>query len=680
MTTFIGRDREVADVRRLLDESRLVTLTGVGGVGKTRLALRVAELRGGHSALADLSALRDPVLLPGHVAAALDLHDQSARPQLDALTQALGERRALLVLDSCEHLTDQCAMLAEVLLSACPRLRILATGRQALDTPGERVYQVPPLPLPGPAAGSSDATALLLDRAPGLKASEASAPAIAQICHRLDGIPLALELAAIQLATMSPERLLSALDDRFQLLRGHARTGLPRHRTLRTAIGWSHELCDPSERLLWARLSVFAGGFDQAAAEYVCADEHLAAGEIDVLLSRLVSRSLLISEGERFRMLGTIAEFGMEWLLALGEEQGIRRRHRDFYLRRARRGEDAWSGRAQPEWHGRLTRDLANLRAALDYSLDTEGEQAAGLTLAATLWYFWAACGHMREGRHYLDRALEAVPTPGSARTKALWVCGWIAAMQGDLPHAVAMASVCRTAAEEQLDESAGAYALQVAGAAAFFSGDIETAITQFSDSTAYHRANGELNPGLLLGLPQLGMALILTGDLPRARMVLEECLGVCDEAGELWARSYACYVLGVLEWASGSLDVAWSQARVALRIKRLFDDVTGGVLCLELLAWIAAGRGDLAQAARLLGAAQGIWRTFGLPLFGSPFYGAEHAACERAAREGLGDAEYDRLCGEGAGLGYADATAYCLGEWRGPTAWATATASGPPG
>lgn len=672
MTTFIGRDREVADVRRLLDEARLVTLTGVGGVGKTRLAARVAELRGGHSALADLAALRDPVLLPGHVATALGLHDQSARPLLDALTQALGDRRLLLVLDSCEHLADQCAMLAEVLLSACPRLRVLATSRQALDVPGERVYQVPPLPLPGPASGCSDATALLLDRAPQLAADAARSPAIAQICHRLDGVPLAIELAAIQLGTMSPEQLLSALDDRFQLLRGHPRTGLPRHRTLRTAIGWSHELCDPVERLLWARLSVFAGGFDQAAAEYVCADEHLPAAEIDVLLSRLVTRSLLISEGERFRMLGTITEFGMEWLLALGEEQAIRRRHRDFYLRRARRGEDAWSSRAQPEWHCRLTRDLANLRAALDYSLATAGEQAAGLTLAATLWYFWAACGRMREGRHYLDRALEAVPVPGSARTKALWVCGWIAAMQGDLPHAMAMASICRKAAEEQHDETAAAYALQVAGAATFFSGDIETAISHFSASTAYHRANGELNPGLLLGLPQLAMALILTGDLARARMVLEECLGVCDDAGELWARSYACYVLGVLEWASGGLDAAWQQARVALRIKRLFDDVTGGVLCLELLAWVVAGRGDLEQAARLLGAAQGIWRTFGLPLFGSPFYGAEHAACERAARDALGDAEFDRLVAEGMAVGYADATAYCLGEWQGPPAWSS--------
>ncbi|GAA2371389.1 hypothetical protein GCM10010404_28280 [Nonomuraea africana] len=670
MNSFVGRSRELSEIRQLVASSRLVTLTGVGGVGKTRLALRAAELSGVESVVAELSSLRDPALLSAHVAAALDLHDQSSRPQLDVLADVLKERRLLLVLDSCEHLADHCAMLTQVLLAA-PDLRILATSRRPLDVRGERVFQVPPLPLPGPAAHRSEATLLLTGRAP-VHLDRSDDPVLAQICHRLDGIPLAIELAAIQLGALSPRRLLDALDDRFSLLRGHDRCGLPRHQMLRTTIGWSHELCEPDERLLWARLSVFSGGFDLAAAEYVCGDERLPATEIDLLLTRLVNRSLLTAEGEgRYRMMSTVAEFGLDWLRALDQEREIRRRHRDFYLRRARRGESGWSSRAQTDWHARLGRDHTNLRAALDFSLADPGEHVAGLVLAATLWYFWTACGHLREGRHYLERALELVTEPSAERTKALWVCGWIAAIQGDLVLAAARAAECHADAEAQRDRAAIAYATQVAGAAAFFAGDVDTAILQFTAATEQHRATGELHPGLLLGLPQLAMAHVLRGDLDRARAVLHECLAFCDEAGELWARSHACYTLGMVEWAAGDLASAWAHARLSLRVKRLYHDVTGTVMCVELLAWTAGGRGEHAEAARLLGAAQNLWHTFGLPLFGSPFFSAEHRECEEAARRALGGQVYEELTAEGAALPYGDAVSYCLGEWHGPVSWA---------
>ncbi len=665
-TSFAGRTQLRAEIRRALTATRLVTLAGVGGVGKTRLAVRTAaDMRAQfpHGVwLADLSGLRDTRLLVTAIATTLGVQDRRTGSEIDALTEYLADKSLLLILDSFEHLANSCALLTEILLPAAPGLRILATGRQPLNLRGERVYTVPPLQLPGHGETTSEATRLLTERASGFTAAPGDEAAIARLCRRLDGIPLALELAAVRLGEIAPERLLSELDDRFQ----RQKTSAPRHQTLRTAIGWSHELCRSEERLLWARISIFPGGFDLPAAQYICSDLNLSPQTIEQVLDRLVAKSIVLRTGDRYRMLDTIAEFGQHWLRALDEEYQIRRRHRDFYLRRARQGEVAWSGRHQEEWYRRTILDHANFRAALDFSLNTPREREAGLVLASTLWYHWACCGAVREGRHYLDRAIDLVTTPSAARTKALWVCGWVSALQGDTEHAAELAEAARLQSQTHHDPTGSAYAAQVAGLPAFLSGDLDTAIASWTVALDHHRANGELNPGFLVTLPQLAMALALTGELSQAKAALNECISICDEAGEVWSRSITCSVLSMVELLSGDLDQAWSHARSALHGKTLFDDVIGTTMCIELLAWVAAARGDGERAAKLFGAAVGNWRAFGLPLFESAFYEVHHDQFERAARELIGDGRFAALHADGLAMDLPEAVAYALAESTG--------------
>ncbi|WP_202638216.1 ATP-binding protein [Bailinhaonella thermotolerans] len=663
-TSFVGRRAESAAAARLLGESRLVTLTGVGGVGKSRLALRIgADLRAAFpdgAWLVDLHGLRDPDMVPYAVADALGFHDHTSRPIVPALTGFLAHRRLLLIADSCEHLTVPVATLVDAFLDAAPGLTILATGRRPLDVPGERVLRVPPL-------GAEDGRLLLTHRAgpSRLRLTPAGQRVLTRLCDRLDGIPLAIELAAVQLRTTSPDELLDRLERRFQVLEDERDDAPARHRALRTAIGWSHELCEPRERLLWARLSVFSGSFDPAAAGFVCGDAEIPAERVRGLLDRLVELSILQRDGGRYRMLDTVAEYGREWLARLGEEDALRRRHREFYLRRVRRAEAAWSGPDQAGWYDTISQDHGNLRDALEFSLRDESGWRPALTMVASLWFFWGACGHLREGRHYLDRVL-GLDLPGSVtRNKALWVAGWVAGLQGDVDAAAERAEQCRAAAAAQDDTAAAAYAVQVAGVADFMRGDLERATAEFAEAVERHRACGDLNPGLLGGMTQLAMTLSLRGRVPEAVAVLRECLSICDEYGEQWGRSYACYVLAVAERERGSLDAAWAQARVALRIKRQFNDVPGCVMCMELLAWVGAAQGDAGRAARLLGATRGMWREFGLPLFGSPFFSAEHQECVDSARARLGEREYDAAFAEGEAFEPAEAIAYALGDLR---------------
>ncbi len=463
-TTFVGRRQAVADIKHALSQSRLVTLTGVGGVGKSRLALQVAHrLRRAFPDgiwLAELATVHEPDQVPRAVAAALGLLETSAREPDASVAGYLASASALLVLDNCEHALDAAARLVVTLLSATTRLHVLATSRTPLGLSVEHVWPVPPLSLPpetGPeerkTLSSSEALTLFETRAaavsPGFRLGPQNRDTVARLCRRLDGVPLAIELAAVRLRALTAEQILDRLEDRFQLLTVGRRDGSARHQTLYAAVDWSFGLCSSSERLLWARCSVFAGEFDLDAAESVCAGADLPAGEVLAGVARLVDQSVLVRERDaggraRYRLLETLRQFGAERLAGTGETEPLRRRHRDYYLRLAEQSDQESGGPRQDMWVGRLQAERANFWAALDYCVTTPGQARTGLRLAATLWFYWVGCGFVRDGRYWLGRALAADAQPSPERARALWTAGWIAFLQGEPAASTALLEQAR--------------------------------------------------------------------------------------------------------------------------------------------------------------------------------------------------------------------------------------------
>ncbi|MDN3020417.1 LuxR C-terminal-related transcriptional regulator [Streptomyces sp. S.PB5] len=437
----MGRRDEAAEVRRLLSVGRLLTLTGPGGVGKTRLAGHVARQVGRVFPdgvwLVPLAALQDEAFVPHAVLEALGVRNETTRPPLDVLVEYLRERQLLIVLDNCEHVLRSCAVLAAAVLSATEGVRILATSRHRLGLAGEQLFEVPPLPAPTPeeAAGGALATErfpalrLFADRAaavvPGFTLEGGNQQAVARLCRRLDGLPLAIELAAVRVRALGVEQLVERLDDRYRLLTGGSPVSPPRHRTLRSAVDWSHELCTPQEQLVWAWLSVFVGGFDLAAAEAVCGGEGLGSADVLDAVAGLVDKSVLVREEfgrqVRFRLLVSLRDYGREKLEDLGEVTGTRRRHRDHFARLATGYERNWFGPDQPEITERLRLDRDNFHAALDFCLTTPGEAQHGLRMASSLWFHWVAGGVWGQGRHWMDGALRAGAHPDVALTRAMW-------------------------------------------------------------------------------------------------------------------------------------------------------------------------------------------------------------------------------------------------------------------
>ncbi|WP_307852902.1 regulator [Kitasatospora sp. RG8] len=660
MNSFVGRREELASLAGMLAAARLVTVTGPGGVGKSRLALRAAARAAGAfpdgTWLVEVAPVQDPLLL-GHAALeALRLTDGTARAPLDILTEQLAGRRMLIVLDGCEHLVDACAELADTLLRAVPGLRVLATSRAPLRSPGEHLLTLAPLPVGRVGPGTvPDAVRLFADRAravlPSFEVTAATVEGIAQLCRRLDGIPLAVELAAGRLRALSVEQIGARLDDRFRLLTGGARTALPRHQTLRTTIGWSHELCTVQERLLWARLSVFAGSFDLEAAEYVCAGDGLEPDELLDLLSELVAKSVVLREesafGVRFRLLDTLREYGGHWLRGAGGEQRLLRRHRDWYLGVATWGEVEWFGPRQAETAERTGLAHANLRAALEFCLAEPGEEQLALLLAGTLWFFWVGCGHLGEGRHWLDRALALAPEPTEARAKALWVTGYMATLQGDLVAARPALEECRRQAQDTGDDRALAYAVHRQGCAALIGDEPARAAELFEEALWHYRTIGELNSNVLMAMFELGIAYLFQGDRESGELWLGQVRELCEEHGEQWAYAYGLYALAYSHWLNGEVRPARAQARESVRLNHLFRDLLGIVLAIDLLALletepVGPGEpGDLREARVLQGAAHRIWQAVGKPFFGSRTFNGPHRDCEDRARAGLTEQEF---------------------------------------
>ncbi|MGA4844193.1 ATP-binding protein [Streptomyces sp. G45] len=674
---LVGRRTELQDVARLCGRSRLVTVTGVGGVGKTRLARRAAgELQ---PRFADgvwwvgLSPLTDGwEALPYAIAEALPLADQTTRPMLEVIAEYLAERQTLLVWDTCEHLVEECREVAATLLSVAPGLRILATSRRPLGLHIEDILALDPLPVPTAdgMAAAADAVVLLADRAaravPGFAVTDANRAELAALCRRLEGLPLALELAAARLRDLPVAELNQRLDDRYTILGSTEGEDLdadpPWHRALRTAIGWSHQLCTPAERLIWARLSVFAGTFDTEAARRVCADALVSGEQVPGLLQALVDKSILIWEptgdAERYRMLDTIREYGAHWLRGLGEEATLRRRHRDHYLALARRGEAAWIGPHQFAWYDRMTAEHDNLRAALEYSLTERGGHVA-LELTGTLWFFWQECGFAKEGRHYLDQALAADIAPSPARVTALYACGLLLLYLGDLPALEERAAECAALAARFGDRER-TYAASTALRTSALRGDLERTVAQ---AEALLPAGWREQPPTSVHLSALVLlthSLVAAGRLEEAVVWLDELSAAGERSGERSMCAWGDFVRAQAELALGRLQEAHEHARAALRIKHRLRDGVGTAHALESLARSATGAGRHREAAWLLGLAARLWDSLGQPQAGIPAMVAAHEACERRTREALGaDAYRDAFDAGGAvdedtGIAYA--------------------------
>ncbi|GAB3900026.1 hypothetical protein GCM10029964_086800 [Kibdelosporangium lantanae] len=654
LTSFVGRRGEISDLKRALSAGRLLTLTGVGGVGKTRLALRVAA--GVRRAFADgvwlveLAALQDHALLEQTVADAMGLRDRSARPPWDVVVRHLVDKQLLLVLDNCEHMVDRCARLAAGLLAVAPGLRILVTSRHALGAPGEQIFAVPPLPVVHPQRLArpgkpvhDEAVRLFVERAalvrPGFAVTAGNHETVARICHQLDGLPLAIELAAARVRVLSPDQILQRLDDRFRLLRGNSRTVASRHQTLRAVIDYSYELCSPLEKLLWAQVSVFAGGFDLDAAEAVCSGDGIDRDRVLDLVTGLVDKSILIRQDQlhgspaRYRLLDPLRHYGQD-LLSEAELEVVRHRHRDHYLRLAERGAAEWFGPTQREVVAHTRCEHDNLRLALKFCLSTPGESHTGLRMAGALYFYWLGCGFLAEGRHWLDRALTTHPEPARARASALWINAHLAVAQGDASRATDMALEARNWAERQDEQTVLTYAIFVQGAAAFLSGDAPNGRTLLDDALARFEALGELSTSVVLAHVTAAVAAVFQEDLVRAVALGTHARALCERHGEHWARAYTLAGLALAEWRRGAVAQACADTREGLRVLHAFQDTFGEVLLVEQLAWLAGAAGDSERAAVLLGATSTIWPLVGeQPLLGSPTSSARlRRVCSRPA------------------------------------------------
>ncbi|WP_433175083.1 ATP-binding protein [Actinoallomurus sp. CA-150999] len=687
-TSFVGRRRELAEVRRMLSDAPIVTLTGPGGVGKTRLALRVAAVV--HRAfpdgvwLVDLSSVRHRDLVARSIAEALGLRDNSARPALDMLTGHLCDRRALVVLDNCEHLVDECAAVAGAILRSASRLRILATSRHSLGILGERLLEVPPLALPDDAAARaptrllqrSDAVRLFAERgaaaAPGFAVTMASMGVVAEICRRLDGIPLGIELAAARLRTLPIDQLLIQLEDRFRLLVGDGEV-VPRHRTLRALIDWSHDLCTVKERLLWSRLSIFAGSVDLEAAEAVCAGEGIERHEVVDLMIGLVDKSILIPRRNgpvvRYRLLETVREYGRERLERAGRAPAFRRRHHDHYRRLAGETRARMSGPDQRSWLARLEAEHANLRVALEYGYTEAGEAQAGLAMAADLMYHWIHGVYLAEGRGWLERGLAMETRPSGARLHALWTTGVLAVIQGDARGAETILRECRSLGELLGDPAALAYAALCAGMLALAREDAESAIPLLEEVVSRQRSIGD-HTGAVEGLIRLCAAHSIAGDEALAIAVGEESLAMCRRHGERWHQAYTLTVLGAAVFRQGDLPRASALVSEAVRLNRSLDDPRGVGLSLEVLTLIAAAQGRFGRAARSYGILHSIWDMVGgRPLSGYMHPVAHGEESELRVRRALGESAFQAEYRRGAALDYDEALEYVLGERRSPAA-----------
>jgi predicted ATPase/class 3 adenylate cyclase len=680
LTSFVGREEEIAEVERLLGHTRLLTLTGPGGSGKSRLALAVAadlltQFRDG-SYFVDLSPVTDPALVPAAVANALGVPEAAGRPALDGVKEHLRDRELLQVVDNFEQVAEAGPVLEELLLAA-PRLRTMVTSRVVLALRGEQEYAVPPLHVPDPgrlprdlsALEGVEAVRLFRERAraanPRFSLTEQNAPVVADICARLDGLPLAIELAATRTKVLTPEQILSRLKRRLSILTSSSRTLPGRQRTLRAAIAWSYDLLDPVEQRLFGRLSVFTGGWAFEAAEAVCDPEELGLDALDGLTSlvdkSLIRRSEPPGRPSRFSMLETIREFAQEQLEASGDLEPVRERHADHYLRLAEEAEPHLTGADQGEWLDRCDTEHANIRAALRWAID-RGQAGRAQAAAGALWRFWQQRGHLAEGRRWLEEVL-AMPA-GQARTaeraKALVAAGgiawWSDRAASRAPYAEALEIERELGDPARLAEALYNQAFVVAA-----EHDLEAAARLLEECLELFRRLGD-ERGVARVLAMQVVPDAMAGAWDRVMARLEEVAAIWRRLGDRLQLAFDLIWLAFAHGRAGRPDDARAIALEALELFREADNPTGVALAFLDLAFLLTWEGRHADAIRMGGVAAGPRQGVGggpTPGFGGMLEGDPVAD----ARAHLTEDAADRAWQEGLALSVQEAVAIAKGD-----------------
>lgn len=664
VTSLVGRRAEAAELRRLLTRSRMVTLTGPGGVGKTRLALHVA--RASRAAFRDnvwllaLDEVTQPDLLPSIVMSTLGKPGPAGTGIVE-VTAYLRDRELLLIMDNCEHLADDCAKLASELLRSCPSVRVLATSREPLRIDGEAVFRVPPLSLPEPGtafsvgAGAFEAVALFLERASALNTGfalrEDQEQAVIALCQSLDGLPLAIELAAAGSRSVPIEDLSAWAGDPLMAPAFGKRTSPLRHQTLHATMEYSHQLCSEDARILWARMSVFRGGAELDAVAEVCAGELLPAKRVPAVLTELIDKSIATFDGRRYRLLETIRQFGAEHLRSLGEQHATQQSHRDHFAELADEVSDGWFGPDQPALLTRVLADQANVRAALQFCLGQEGEIVVGLRMASALWPAWIGCGLPGEGKHWLDRLLAASAGADVERATALWVAGYLTTAVGEFRAGLALLEQSLQLATMLGHRPSIAHATQRRGLNQLLQERSETAIRDLEEAVHLERELGDDNPHLAEALLYLGMAECYRDSFEAAAGILEEARSLCARKGEQLFLSWTLLGLGLVALMKERVPEAVALIKDGLIRKRALDDRVGLPYAVEMLAWAALSRRDAERCAVLLAGGEAMSRHLGPHLAGNHRMLRWHEEYVQQAQAALGSRAYEAAAERGRQL-----------------------------
>ena len=632
LSSFVGRVQEIATIEKHFSSARLLTLCGVGGVGKTRLALKaVARMRPRfrHGVwLVELAGLLDPVLLPQVVASALGVLEQRGRTPIATLIDHLQSKELLLVLDNCEHLKEACRNLVASLLRSSPSIRVMATSREVLGITGEVTFHVSPLSVPEaqhPTVPSTllayEAPLLFTERAvcvtPGFEATNDNASEIALLCARLEGLPLAIELAAAHLNVLSLSEICNRLDKRLELSAGRDGLAPPRHQTLRATIDWSHDLLSEGERIVFRRLSVFASGWTLEAAEAVCRGDDIKSSDILSLATTLIDKSIVTAQTQqretRYSMLATLREYAGERLVEAGEAEQIRDRHLHYFADLAELAQPHLRGHDSGIWRARLERDNDNLRAALQWSLE-DGDTNAGLRLSGALEDYWRMRGQLTDWRHWLDSILAAAPADRSRpRARALFGAGRLAWGQGDLHRATELTQNALEIFRCIGDQWGIARSLMEIGLHSIARGEIEQAGALANESLALSR---KIDDDYALGYALVLQALVAqqSGDTVRAEELFSECLTVRRRIGHKFGVVNVLRSLGHMALRQRRLAEAKQYYRESASIAWEAKEIYLLPSSIEGLAAVAAETGSAEHAARLFGAAAHLRTLLAVP------------------------------------------------------------------